>query len=359
MPMNVVLSPSEVTADWLTLRLRDAGHHTADIQSFTANDVGTGQVGRCIRYALQHASDTHSEVPRSLVAKFTSDDPTSSETGRVMKTYITETHFYREIAPLVNISVPACYYAAIDDEGLQHIILMQDMAPAEQGDQIGGCSVEVARQGVLELVGLHGPTWQDERWFDLLGRTEDGPFADTQSLYRSTLPGFVERFSHRLAPEHLAFIEAIGVADDCPMFNLRSANFALEHYDYRLDNVMINTAGQSPQVTAVDWQSVRVGKPLNDVAYFLGSAVEPDVRRSIERDILLEYHTGLLESGVQNYSFEECFVDYRKGVYAGFAVTVIAAVVVEQTERGDDMFTTMARRYAQMALDLSADEFLL
>jgi len=355
--MNPVLLPTDITPQWLTARLRDAGHSSAEVLSFAANDVGTGQVGRCIRYQLELRPGVADDVPRSLVAKFTSDDPTSSETGRVMKTYLTETHFYRAIAPLVNINVPECYYAAIDAEGLHHIILMQDMKPAEQGDQIAGCSPEVARQGVLELVGLHGPTWRDERWFELLGRTEDGPFADMQGLYQSTLPGFVERFADRLAPEHLAFIQAIGTADDCPMFNLRNANFALEHYDYRLDNVMIDTSGTHPKVTAVDWQSVRVGKPLNDVAYFLGSAVEPEVRRVLEHDLVAEYHAGLLECGVQNYSKEECFVDYRKGVFAGFAVTVVAAVVVEQTERGDEMFTTMARRYAQMALDLSAEEF--
>ena len=356
--MNAVVLPTEITASWLTQRLRDAGHQSADVQSFTAADVGTGQVGRCIRYALQHAANTRNDVPRSLVAKFTSDDPTSRETGRALKTYLTETHFYREIAPLLSISVPSCYYVAIDAQGLQHIILMQDMAPGVQGDQIAGCSARIARQAVLELVGLHGPTWRDERWFNLLGRTEDGPFADTQGLYRDALPSFTERFSERLAPEHQAFIAAIGAANDCPMFNLRNTNFALEHYDYRLDNVMIEDVSSAPKVTAVDWQSVRVGKPLNDVAYFLGSAVEPDIRRTIERDIVAEYHSGLLECGVQNYSFSECFADYRKGVYAGFAVTVIAAAVVEQTERGDEMFTTMARRYAQMALDLSADEFL-
>ena len=360
--MNAVLRPTEIDAAWLSQRLRDAGHDSADVQSFTAADVGTGQVGRCIRYALVHGNDTHADVPGSLVAKFTSDDPTSRETGRVLKTYLTETHFYREIAPLVNIRVPKCYYAAIDAQGLQHIILMQDLAPATQGDQIAGCSARIARQAVLELVGLHGPTWRDERWFDLLGRTEDGPFADTQGLYRGALPTFIERFSHRLASEHQAFIEAIGVAHDCPMFNLRNANFALEHYDYRLDNLMIDdgrdSPSQPPKVTAVDWQSVRVGKPLNDVAYFMGSALEPEVRRSMERDLLAEYHAGLLEGGVRGYSFDDCFMDYRKGVYAGFAVTVIAAAMVEQTERGDDMFATMARRYAQMALDLSADEFL-
>jgi len=352
-----VPTPADITTDWLSMVLQEAGYTDAKVASFTAKDVGTGQVGRCIRYSMLFDAATKSGVPRSVVAKFTSDDPVSRQTGKDMKTYLTETHFYREIAPRVQISVPRCYYAHIDSEGLNHLILMEDMAPGEQGDQIAGCSVAVARQAVLELVGLHGPTWRDERWFELLGSTADGPFADMRSLYRTMLPGFADRFATKLSKEHMGFIDAIGQAEDCPMFNLINENFALEHYDYRLDNVLIDQSVEPTRVTAVDWQSVRVGKPLNDVAYFLGSALEPDIRRAEEQSILKEYYAGLVECGVTNYSFEQCFEDYRKGVFAGFAVTVIAAVVVQQTERGDEMFATMARRYAQMALDLDAGEF--
>ena len=353
-----VPKPSDIDAQWLSRVLQDGGYPNATVTSVTAKDVGTGQVGRCIRYSMQFDGATGSEVPRSLVAKFTSDDPVSRQTGKDMKTYLTETHFYREIAPKVQISVPRCYYANIDDEGLNHLILMEDMAPGEQGDQIAGCSVAIARQAVLELVGLHGPTWCDSRWFDLLGSSADGPFADTRTLFRTMLPEFGMRFAARLSEPHMSFINAIGQAEDCPMFNLINENFALEHYDYRLDNVLIDQTVEPARVTAVDWQSVRVGKPLNDVAYFLGSALEPEVRRMEEQAILKEYYAGLIDCGVTNYSFEQCFEDYRKGVFAGFAVTVIAAVVVQQTERGDEMFTTMARRYSQMALDLDAAEFI-
>ena len=37
---------------------------------------------------------------------------------------------------------------------------------------------------------------------------------------------------------------------------------------------------------------------------------------------------------------------------------MIASVMVQQTERGDDMFTAMATRHARHALDLGAEEFL-
>ena len=47
-----------------------------------------------------------------------------------------------------------------------------------------------------------------------------------------------------------------------------------------------------------------------------------------------------------------------QGSFSGFGVTVIAAMIVERTERGDQMFITMADRHSRHALDLGAHEFL-
>ena len=40
------------------------------------------------------------------------------------------------------------------------------------------------------------------------------------------------------------------------------------------------------------------------------------------------------------------------------AVAVVASMLVQQTERGDAMFTAMAQRHARHALDLNGAEFL-
>ena len=58
------------------------------------------------------------------------------------------------------------------------------------------------------------------------------------------------------------------------------------------------------------------------------------------------------------YDWDRCWADYRRGSFHGFAVTVIASTIVVETERGNDMFTAMARRHARHALDLGATEFL-
>lgn len=349
-------NPEDLDGGWFTARLADAGFD-ATVRGARYVPIGTGQVGRCFRYTLDYAGE-RGAAPATLVAKFSATDPVSRESGKALRTYVTETVFYRDIAPRVGVRVPNCYYAAVDDEGLEHLIVMEDLAPGRQGDQIAGCSVDVARQAVLEIAGLHGPTWNDARWYAALGRVEEGPFADMKALYRSTLPAFVERFEAKLDPAHMRIIEQIGACETCPMFELRSNPFALEHYDFRLDNVIVDESVSPPRVTVVDWQSVRVGKPLNDVAYFLGSALEPDVRRAVEMDLLRDYLAALARYGVADFAFDACLGEYRKGIFAGFAVTVVAAVLVEQTARGDEMFATMARRYAQMAIDLDAAEFM-
>src|SRR5437764_1891840 len=67
------------------------------------------------------------------------------------------------------------------------------------------------------------------------------------------------------------------------------------HSDYRLDNMLFATSGEGRPLTVVDWQTVRLDIGPSDVAYFLGSAFEPERRRSCERDLLIRYHRGLVD----------------------------------------------------------------
>src|SRR5581483_12203482 len=149
------------------------------------------------------------------------------------------------------------------------------------------------------------------------------------------------------------------VADSAgPPFEPLGDPFAVVHVDYRLDNLLIDERTDPPRITVVDWQSLTLGNPLSDVAYFLGAGLVPEARREVERDIVRAYHEGLIAAGVRNYPFGHCWEDYRRGSFAGFTVTVVASMIVERTERGDEMFVAMARRHARHALDLGAAELL-
>jgi hypothetical protein len=342
---------------WFAERLAENGFPDERVTSVARQQIGTGQIGTCFRFELELANHA-SEAPRTFVGKFPSDDPISRATGVQLRNYYREVQFYRHLADRLSISIPHVYFDAIEDEGPEFVLLMEDMAPAEQGDQLGGCGVEVARAAVLELVGLQVPSWCDEslKGYDWLYTLQEGEVT-TASLYQQLVPGFLERFGDRLEADEQAIIARVGESPECPLFVPSQIPFCLEHVDYRLDNMLIDESQSPPKVTVVDWQSPRLGPPMNDVAYFLGAGLLPEVRREAEEDIVRDYHTALNAAGVE-YDWEHCWTGYRKGTFCGFGVTVIASMIVQQTERGDDMFTVMARRHSRHALDLGAEEFL-
>ena len=74
--------------------------------------------------------------------------------------------------------------------------------------------------------------------------------------------------------------------------------------------------------------------------------------------LLRRYHEGLMAGGVRDYDFDACWRDYRLFTFAGVIMAVVASMIVEVTERGDEMFMAMASRHAQHALDLEAFDLI-
>ncbi|MCR9262178.1 MAG: ecdysteroid 22-kinase family protein [Pseudomonadaceae bacterium] len=347
-----------VSPQWLTAVLND-NQINATVTDFTAQAIGTGQIGKCIRYTLTYADgDTG---PASVIGKFPSDDPDSRATGVMLQNFLKEVNFYKQLQGKLSIRTPRCFFADIVGEGPDFVILMEDLAPAQQGDQLLGCDADVARAAVLELVGLHAPSWCDEPlkqevWL----HNADAAGTDVmRTMYNAQLPGFLERYGPALSADEQAIIARVGEAHSSPLYDSLQEVFALVHVDYRLDNLMIDTSDQDVKVTVVDWQSITLGAPLNDVAYFLGAGMLPAQRLQEEEAIVRAYHEELLRAGVEDFDWPTCWNAYRRGTFAGFGVTVVASMLVQRTERGDRMFTTMAQRHARHAIDLGAGEFLV
>jgi hypothetical protein len=352
-----------VSPEWLTAQLKANGFDVS-VASFQAQQVGTGQIGKCIRYALHYTDEPaarSANAPATIVGKFPSDDTDSRTTGVMLRNYLKEVNFYRQLQQKLTIRTPRCFFADIVDEGPDFCVLMEDLAPAQQGDQLRGCKPDVARAAVLELVGLHAPGWCDATLHDLPWlRNADVVASDAlRVMYTSHLPGFLQRYGDALAADEIAIISRVGEAPSAPLFADLPELFSLVHVDYRLDNLMIEDTSAGPQITVVDWQSITLGAPLNDVSYFLGAGLLPAIRGDVDTSIVRAYHNALIAAGVSGFDWHDCWQAYRRGVFAGFGVTVVASMLVQRTPRGDQMFTAMAQRHARHALDLGAEEFLI
>ncbi len=355
MPPANCCYPKDITSEWLTEVLTYSGYDCR-VADFSMANIGTGQVGQNIRFDLTYSQG---EGPASIVGKFASDDPVSRATGVAVNDYLKEVLFYQHLQKTVDITTPKIHFAAINlEQADEFVIMMEDLAPAVQGDQLGGCSADAANLVLNELAGLTGPRWCDPSlkkiaWLSPQESEADAAKTKPDVLWDMVYPGFVERYESKMSVEHLELTEQLGArfkSYSTPVNDL----FTLTHGDYRLDNMMFG--GPYP-VAVVDWSS-SLGSGAADAAYFMGTGMEGEARLKDEKHILMEYHDRMMSYGIENYDFNACWFDYRRSSFAGLVMAVIASMIVGQTERGDEMFMVMARRSADMALHLEALDLL-
>jgi hypothetical protein len=354
---RLVAEPGLVTPEWLTDVLRSAGAVGGDaaVASFQMTPIGTGQIGDNVRFSLAYDGPPG---PPTVVCKFGPSDPASAAAGIQMRLYESEVAFYRDLAPTLDVTVPRCYFADVEAGTANVVIAMEDQAPAEPGDQITGCTVAQAELAMEQAARLHGPRWGDPvlagfGWLDRDG-TNDGVASVLPMIWDS----FVERYRSMLDPVTLeAGPELAGLITT--RNQVRSFVKTAIHGDFRLDNMLFATPAGGNPLTVVDWQTVQLGPGPHDVAYFLGNALEPDVRRSVEHALVTMYHRALVDDyGVSDYPFERCWAEYVTFSHASLVMAVFASMMVGRTDRGDEMFMVMANRSAQMAADLDASSVI-
>jgi hypothetical protein len=95
-----------------------------------------------------------------------------------------------------------------------------------------------------------------------------------------------------------------------------------------------------------------------DASYLLGNSLPLEDRRDHEEALVRLYYDELVAQGVASLSWEQCWEGYRRQTFAGIGMVVVATMMVERTERGDEMFMTWLGRNAQQILDLDAMSLL-
>ncbi len=346
----------DVDAALLTRVLRDAGVTAdANVVDVVATSIGTGQVGENVRFELGWDRDDTS-LPVSVVGKFPSASELSRATAVQVGTYVREIGFYGELQTTVDVRTPRLYHLGWDPDVHDFVLLMEDLRDACQGDQLAGCSVDQARAAVLEIVGLHAPTWGAEIERDWISRPDAERIELLATMYAATLPGFVARYADRLGGDVVDI--ARRVVSSYPQLASAVAEWAdasgawcVVHGDYRLDNLLFAAGPTAPAVVVVDWQTVSIGIGPADVAYLLGSGLVGELRRAQERVLVGEYAAAMRARGI-GLDDATAWTGYVLGSAGGLLMAVLASQIVERTDRGDEMFMAMAARHASQVVDV-------
>ncbi len=352
-----------VTPAWLTQVLRADGLlGEGTVIGFSSEPLGVG-VGfmSAMRRITLHCEGAPEGAPTTLIAKLPPLDPGARQIDEAFNFYEKEVGFYQQMRPSTPMRAPHAHYSAYDPKSRDFILLLEDLAPSQIGDQVRGLSFEEAAMAVDALARLHARWWGDPKLdeLDWLLRINSPEFMRLTAIYPQCWPAVLEFLGPGMAPQVRAAGEGLATQMAAMLDQAWLRPRTMAHGDYRADNLFFRPGCPDVPFAVADWQIVFKGNAAFDLAYLLTGSLDVAVRRRRERELLALYHAGLMAGGVKGYSLDDCLDDYRFWVMLGFAWPVVAIGTLDTAnERGLLLFKTWIDRAMAAIVDWDAQEML-
>jgi Phosphotransferase enzyme family len=187
--------------------------------------------------------------------------PAPGSISEALDSFRAEARFYREIAPVVGVRVPACYQAGDTGEGT--VLVLEDLAGWQPGAD------PLAAAGVLS--GMHR-RWAGQaqvRWPWL--RPVGAAVQLVEELFARVWPELAARAA-LTPPVRLLGERLVGRVAHSERVISFVGPLTLVHGDASLVNMR---TGPDGQVALLDWEEVSAAPGVVDLAWLLVSPVEP------------------------------------------------------------------------------------
>lgn len=339
---------AELSAAWLGDVLG------APVTEFAVDDIGTG-AGIFGEISRVHLSGDPA-LPGSVITKFPTADPSNRPIGDALGIYEREVRFFRDIAPTTPLRVPEVHAAEVDHDRGAYVLVFEDLARFEAGDQVAGISPARAERVVDSLVALHAKWWESPELYQLdwLPTSADPIYLEAVvPIYAAGLPVLARDWSDRVGEDAVDLANAIAPVFDDVLRRTANPPTTFLHTDTRLDNLFFD--GDDP--IFIDWQLAVRGRGPADVAYLVGTSMNVADQHHWE-PLLRRYHAGLVAAGV-DYSWEACLTAYLESVlyYTVSAMSLIGTFDAGN-ERGAAMTEAFTVRMFRHAVESGARRVL-
>lgn len=345
---SIPAGPEELTAERITAMLRDSNClQTSTVTGFETEILGEGQgfLGTIVRLKLNYDS-TEVTAPASLIVKFPIRLDQNRGLAESVGLYEREIRFYRELADKTNVCKPEHYYSAMDSNPLlektdqietffnripawlirltlpflsrlnsrskrRYMLLIEDLSPAIPGNQVNGCTFDVAEILVRDLAIMHAGWWQNPDLDEIKWLTRVNYLAPfMQKLLKQESAGFMADLSTEM-PVVLQLVPWLNDHIIELVDRLSEPPITLLHGDYRLDNMCLLGEGADVKMTLFDWQTMILGRGPFDLAYFITGNLPVEEAYLVESQLVRTYHNTLLDTGVKGYDYDTCMRDYE------------------------------------------------
>jgi thiamine kinase-like enzyme len=269
-----------------------------------------------------------------------------------MNLYEIEARWYKEYANKIPIRSPHAYFVGLDDDIGNFVMLMEDLSQARQISQMEGCSVDEIKLALNEAAILHSSYWNHPslskiKWLNY-GKSRK---KFINQFLIEVYPKWCSRYKGRIDDSIIEMGKSL--IDRYESYSsIEIKPIVLSHGDFRLDNMLFyDTNGR---VVILDWQTLSAGAPMSDIAYCISTSFSNSNERKFHEESLVSKYLEKLNLPEDTYSNEMAWGDYRRYAFVGFLMGVISSMLVERTERGDEMFAVMVERSGNQAIDLES-----
>lgn len=362
--ITIPSSAGDITAAWLRASVRSEDAQVfANLTSVSAERLGEGVATTTDIRRLKLSYAPGAKLgPATLVAKLPSASPEVREVARGWSTYRREVLFYRDIASTVALRIPKAYVAEYDPQTNGFVLVMEDLSPAIDGDQVAGLPLGHVRLALDEIAALHARWWNRPELVALEGAIQpfgEGLWVGTGARHAAAWPRFERFLAGRASPDLRRAGQRMASVIEPMMVDMARAPRTLCHGDFRADNLMFAHRPGGATLFTVDWQAPMQARGAFDVGLLMSMSVTTELRRAHEAALLRGYHDKLMAGGVEDYAYDEFFHDYRRGLLIGFTYVVQAGPAVDMAHpRTEALFDSAVRRVDAALQDHGLAEFV-
>lgn len=331
---NIPIQLKDISPEWLTDALRlSKTLKQASVTDIELEPVGGGYLGLYARLRLEYDM-VERDAPQSLFLKLPARNEALREFSITAGLYEREVNFYQSLSSMLGVSVPKCYFSMFDESTGDFVILLEDM-PLGGPDRVPlSCTFNDARAVVTRLARMHARWWESSELarYDWLSPV-DSLLEVVEERYAGWLAESVRKIARKGDRSLSRVGEAIGSNLEHILRKLSEHPQTLVHGDFWISNVLF-TNSRSDEFTFIDWQFVGKGRGTLDAGYFMWSLPVSE-RRAHESALIRGYHAELVGNGVEGYTFDDAWQDYRLSWLYSFILFVWSIADVDISESDD------------------------
>ena len=294
----------------------DRSHVISDIEICQVTESNTSLV---IKFKVLIKKDGNNDSTRRFFIKTIKSLP---DTHVYDSLSLNEVKFYKLLKNVTNpkLPIPQCFDTYISEDKSKYLLLLEDVSDEfDESNTVDLCTENIWLSAASSLANFHAAFWNSH----IIG-TKNVPIDSKEKInfyIRSSYESyekFIKYVGHRFDGETIDIYEhalRISIELETERYErlINKENITLIHGDSHIHNFMF-PHNQNGTPIIMDFQFWNAGIGAGDIAQLTRLSFPKTVRQKLHQSIVEKYYEVLLAKGVQDYSWDNCWNDYRKMV---------------------------------------------